>query len=103
MYYSFFTSELITFITNEEVERDDDRPDIALVFSNNPSENKPFDVVIVELKKRGFYAIHSDGTAEGNWILIDYDDFVIHIFTEEIRQFYDLERLWKDAGEIRWE
>lgn len=57
--------------------------------------------IIVELKKKGIYAIHSDGTAEGNWILIDYDDFVVHIFTEEIRQFYDLERLWKDAEEIK--
>lgn len=45
--------ELVNFITKDETERDDDRPDIALVFSNNPNDNKPFDVVIVELKKRG--------------------------------------------------
>jgi ribosome-associated protein len=59
--------------------------------------------ISVELKKNGFYAINSDGLSEGNWILSDYDDFVIHIFTEDIRQFYDLERLWKDAEEIKWE
>jgi len=59
--------------------------------------------IVIELKKDGFYAIHSDGTAEGNWILVDYDDFVIHIFTEDMRQFYDLERLWKDAKEIKLE
>jgi ribosome-associated protein len=59
--------------------------------------------ISVELKKNGFYAIHSDGLSEGNWILADYNDFVIHIFTEDIRQFYDLERLWKDAEEIKWE
>lgn len=46
-------SELVEFITEEETEKDDDRPDIALVFSNNPAENRPFDIVIVELKKRG--------------------------------------------------
>lgn len=46
-------SELISFITNEETKKDNDRIDIILVFSNNPSERKPFDVVIVELKKRG--------------------------------------------------
>ena len=57
--------------------------------------------ITVELKKNGFYAIHSDGINEGNWILIDYNDFVIHIFTEETRHFYDLERLWKDAEEIK--
>ena len=59
--------------------------------------------ITVELKKNGFYAINSDGLSEGSWILSDYNDFVIHIFTEDIRQFYDLERLWKDAEEIKWE
>lgn len=54
------------------------------------------------LKKQDLYPVNVDGVSEGNWILIDYDDFVIHIFTEEVRQFYDLERLWKDAKEIKW-
>ncbi len=45
--------ELIQLITDEEVITDDNRPDIALIFSNNPDNLKPFDVVIVELKKRG--------------------------------------------------
>ena len=45
--------ELIQFITSEETPRDDDRTDIALVFSSNPKDKKPFDVVIVELKKKG--------------------------------------------------
>ncbi len=44
--------ELIQVITDEE-DNDDNRPDIALIFSNNPENKKPFDVVIVELKKRG--------------------------------------------------
>ncbi len=54
------------------------------------------------LKKQDLYPVNVDGVSEGNWILVDYDDFVIHIFTEEVRQFYDLERLWKDAKEIKW-
>lgn len=45
--------ELINFITEDEDKRNDDRIDIALVFSNNPNNKKPFDIVIVELKKRG--------------------------------------------------
>ncbi len=45
--------ELIEVITGEEEARDENRPDIALIFSNDPENNKPFDVVIVELKKRG--------------------------------------------------
>jgi uncharacterized protein (UPF0332 family) len=46
-------SELIQVITDEDEIIDDNRPDIALIFSNNPANKKPFDVVIVELKKRG--------------------------------------------------
>lgn len=45
--------ELIQLITDEEEFSDENRPDIALIFSNNPENKKPFDVVIVELKKRG--------------------------------------------------
>lgn len=45
--------ELIQVITDEEEITDENRPDIALIFSNNPNNKKPFDVVIVELKKRG--------------------------------------------------
>lgn len=45
--------EIIQVITDEEEITDDNRPDIALIFSNNPDNKKPFDVVIVELKKRG--------------------------------------------------
>jgi hypothetical protein len=44
---------LIDYVTDEKTERDADRPDLAFVFSNNPDKKKPFDVVIVELKKRG--------------------------------------------------
>lgn len=47
-------SELVTYLVEgEEIIRDIDRPDFAFIFSNNPNEDKPFDVVIVELKKRG--------------------------------------------------
>ena len=58
--------------------------------------------ICFKLKKKKLYPININGVSEGNWILIDYDDFVIHIFTEEFRQFYDLERLWKDSKEIKW-
>ena len=59
--------------------------------------------ICFNLKKQKFYPRNITGASEGNWILIDYDDFVIHVFTEEFRQFYDLERLWKDSEEIKWE
>jgi len=52
--------------------------------------------ICFNLKKQKLYPKYINGASEGNWILIDYDDFVVHVFTEEFRQFYDLERLWKD-------
>ncbi len=42
-----------------------------------------------------------DGVSEGNWILMDYDDFVVHLFTDEYRLYYDLERLWRDSKVVR--
>jgi len=59
--------------------------------------------ICFNLKKQKLYPKNITGVNEGNWILIDYDDFVIQVFTEEFRQFYDLERLWKDSKEIKWE
>ena len=41
-----------------------------------------------------------EGTSPGRWVLIDYGDFIIHIFTEETRRFYGLERLWGDAPNV---
>jgi ribosome-associated protein len=41
--------------------------------------------------------LHREGAGEARWILLDYRDVVIHIFDEQTRQFYDLERLWGDA------
>lgn len=47
-------TELVTYLVDgEDIQKDIDRPDFAFVFSNNPNEDKPFDVVIVEIKKRG--------------------------------------------------
>ena len=41
-----------------------------------------------------------EGTAPGRWVLLDYGDFIFHIFTEETRRFYGLERLWGDAPNV---
>ena len=52
------------------------------------------------LKKEGIRPLHIEGHTEGEWILIDYVDFVVHIFSARAREFYDLERLWR-AGKRR--
>ena len=41
-----------------------------------------------------------EGTAPGRWVLLDYGDFIVHVFTEETRRFYGLERLWGDAPNV---
>ena len=47
------------------------------------------------LKKQGVRSLHIEGRSEGEWILMDYVDFVVHIFSARAREFYDLERLWR--------
>ena len=41
--------------------------------------------------------IRTEGSADGGWIVLDYGDFVVHVFSDAMREYYDLERLWKDA------
>jgi ribosome-associated protein len=41
-----------------------------------------------------------EGTTPGRWILLDYGDFIFHVFTEDCRRFYGLERLWGDAPNV---
>lgn len=43
---------------------------------------------------------HIEGYADGEWVLMDYGDFIVHVFTAEQRDFYGLERLWSDAGKL---
>jgi ribosome-associated protein len=58
------------------------------------------DAVIEELKQVKTRPLHTEGYNNAEWILIDYGAFVVHIFTEESRSFYDLERLWRDAENV---
>jgi ribosome-associated protein len=53
--------------------------------------------VQTELKKEGTTANHVEGIVQGRWVLLDYVDFVVHVFHPTLRGFYQLERLWSDA------
>ena len=55
------------------------------------------------LGKAGYHAKATEGYSTANWILMDYSDVIIHIFSTEDRAFYDLERIWKDGVEIKRE
>lgn len=46
--------------------------------------------------------LRSEGMAEQQWVLLDYGDVVVHIFSEEIREFYEIERLYQDVPVIDW-
>ncbi|HEX3738164.1 MAG TPA: ribosome silencing factor [Terriglobales bacterium] len=58
------------------------------------------DEVELRLKRSGLYPNNIEGHRQGEWVLIDYVDFVVHIFSETARKYYDLERLWKSAKKI---
>lgn len=58
------------------------------------------DEVEDRLKKAGMRPAHTEGYKQAEWVLLDYVDFVVHIFSEKSRQFYDLERLWKTAKKL---
>ena len=53
--------------------------------------------VMEELRKQGIPVHHEEGVTQGRWALLDYVDFVVHVFHPTLRQFYQLERLWSDA------
>ena len=58
------------------------------------------DVVEEYLKREGEMALRREGYRDGTWVLLDYGSVAVHIFSEEAREFYDLERLWRDGKEL---
>ena len=58
------------------------------------------DAVGERLGKLGLLALHVEGYQQGEWVLLDYVDLVVHIFSEKARKFYDLERLWRSAKRL---
>ena len=58
------------------------------------------DEVEEQLLELGVKALRREGKAEGRWILLDFGDLVVHVFHEEDRMYYSLERLWKDCPVI---
>ena len=60
------------------------------------------DEVERELKTENEFPLSVEGYSNADWILMDYGDFVVNIFTEKARAYYDLERLWRDAKPIKW-
>ena len=58
------------------------------------------DNVEEQLGRAGFEAKQIEGNRNSSWILMDYGDVIVHVFDEENRLFYDLERIWRDGKEV---
>jgi ribosome-associated protein len=73
----------------------------VLCSGTNPRQIQAIaDEVEFRLKGAGLRPTHVEGYNQADWILVDYVDFVVHVFSEKARKFYDLERLWKSAKRL---
>jgi ribosome-associated protein len=68
--------------------------------SNERQVNAIVDEVEDKLREAGAKPIRREGQREGRWVLLDYGEIVVHVQHEEERQFYALERLWRDCPSI---
>lgn len=72
------------------------------------SNDRQVSAIAEEVERRvkengGPSPLRIEGKREAMWILLDYGDFLVHVFLDEWRAYYDLERLWKDAARVEWE
>jgi ribosome-associated protein len=73
----------------------------VLCSGTNPRQIQAIaDEVELKLKAAGLRPNQVEGYRQADWVLIDYVDFVVHVFSEKARKFYDLERLWKSAKRL---
>ena len=73
-----------------------------IMSANNERQSQAIADAIVEQLKTEMRVkpLLVEGTIPGRWVLLDFGDFVVHIFTEDVRRFYGLERLWGDAPNV---
>ena len=60
------------------------------------------DEIRQQLAKHGESPVSVEGYENAEWVLVDYGDFLVHIFSQKARAYYDLERLWRDAPSLQW-
>lgn len=58
--------------------------------------------ITAALEEEGAELLRYEGRGDNSWVLLDYGDVVIHVFLEEDRMYYDLEKLWADAEQVAW-
>ena len=70
------------------------------IIANGSNQNQLVamqDAVDEAMYKSGLHAKQTEGNQNSTWILVDYNDIIVHLFSKEDRLFYDLERIWKDG------
>jgi ribosome-associated protein len=84
------------------VEKVSDFTDFFLICSGTSERQVQAiaDAVQERMREEQVRPLHVEGYSRGQWVLLDYGDFVVHIFQEEPRRFYSLERLWGDAPDV---
>jgi ribosome-associated protein len=61
-----------------------------------------YEHIETELKKINLRPLGVEGVANAEWVLMDYGDFIVHIFSRQAREYYSLEKLWGDAPKAVW-
>ena len=73
----------------------------VIASGSNPNQMHAMqDAIEEELTKAGVHPKQIEGNRNASWILMDYQDLIIHLFSEEDRSFYDLERIWSDGKRV---
>lgn len=67
---------------------------------STPHVRTIIDAIRTELKADGIRPLHAEGRPESGWVLLDYGDVLVHVFLEDTRAYYALERLWGDAPSV---
>lgn len=70
--------------------------------ANKPHLKALYDGLQRMFKDAGFKGFQKNGVPDSGWMIMDYHGVMVHVFERELREFYDLEKLWKDAPEIKW-
>jgi ribosome-associated protein len=73
---------------------------VILTGANRRQVQAVSDEIVEQLKHHGSPAARVEGYQNAEWVLIDYGDFVVHVFDDKARRFYDLERLWREARRL---
>lgn len=74
---------------------------LVIANGDNPNQIKALlDQVTLRMQEAGFDSRRVEGNQKSTWILMDYGDVIVHIFSREDRLFYDLERIWRDGKHI---